>query len=161
MVGEADIKEPFETGGILAGYWANAHEVVISAASGPGPNSMHLSHRFKPDSEYQEVWISNRYAQTRGVETYLGDWHTHPGATAAIPSWTDRVTARRIASAPEARASNPVILILTGTAVSWKPAAWVARLVPVIGPWSRLRMEKGEVRPYVGSALRENSEESV
>jgi integrative and conjugative element protein (TIGR02256 family) len=153
MVGEADMKEPLETGGILAGYWASAHEVVISAASGPGPNSLHLGHRFKPDPGYQEAWISNRYAQTKGAETYLGDWHTHPRATVAIPSWTDRLTARRIANAPEARAPHPVILILTGTGASWKPSVWVARLVPVIGSWCRLRMEKGEVRPYVEPAL--------
>lgn len=153
MMAEADSKEPLETGGILAGYWANAHQVVIGAASGPGSDAVHLSHRFKPDPEYQETWISDRYAQTKGVDTYLGDWHTHPGATVAHPSWTDRSTARRIANAAEARAPNPVTLILAGDPASWTPAAWVARLVPVIGPWSRLRMERWEVRPYVGTAL--------
>src|SRR3546814_7722918 len=90
MMGEADAKEPLETGGILAGYWANAREVVISAASGPGPDAVHLSHRFKPDPEYKETWISHRYLHTKGIATYLGDWHTTPGATTSNPSRTDR-----------------------------------------------------------------------
>src|SRR3546814_16749780 len=128
MMGEADGKEALETGGILGGYWANAREVVISAASGPGPDAVHLSHLFKPDPEYQETWISHRYLQTKGIETYLGDWHTHPGATVANPSRTDRSTARRIANAAEARAPNPVTLILAGDTTSWTPTAWIARL---------------------------------
>src|SRR3546814_7748917 len=86
-------------------------------------------------------------------ETYLGDWHTHPGATVANPSRTDRSTARRIANAAEARAPNPVTLILAGDTTSWTPTAWIARLVPVIGPWSRLRMENCGVSPYAGRAI--------
>src|SRR3546814_5208338 len=56
-------------------------------------------------------------------ETYLGDWHTHPGATVANPSRTDRSTARRIANAAEARAPNPATLILAGDTTSWTPTA--------------------------------------
>src|SRR3546814_19850051 len=80
MMGEADAKEPLETGGILAGYWANAREVVISAASGPGPDAVHLSHRFKHVPEYKDTWISNRYLQTKGIEPKHGDLHTRAEA---------------------------------------------------------------------------------
>lgn len=148
MVDQADVYTPLEAGGVLAGYWANPREAVVLAASGPGPFAVHETHRFAPDPDHQETWLADRYAQSSRVETYLGDWHTHPGVSVASLSWTDRATARRIASSPEARAPCPLTIILTGGASAWLPATWVGELVPVIGPWSRLRMAIAEVRLF-------------
>lgn len=148
IVDQADAFTPLETGGVLAGYWANPREAVVVAASGPGPSAVHETHRFVPDTEHQEAWLDDRYAQSNRVEAYLGDWHTHPGCSVASLSWTDRATARRIASSPEARAPHPLTIILTGTAPPWLPAVWVGQLVPVIGPWSRLRMTLAEFKLF-------------
>jgi integrative and conjugative element protein (TIGR02256 family) len=148
MVREARSKLPLETGGVLVGYWANADEAVIRRASGPGPDAEHFRHRFRPDHDYQTAWIAMHYRDSQGLETYLGDWHTHPGARTASPSWTDRSTARRIAACAEARAPRPLTLILAGNNAEWSPACWVAALKPVLGFWDRVQLSACLVKTY-------------
>lgn len=148
MGNEAGDKHPLETGGVLSGYWADADQVVICSASGPGPLASHQRHRFCPDHDFQTEWIADRYHSGAGVETYLGDWHTHPGARTATPSWTDRTTLRRIARSAEARAPEPLAVILAGDGEGWSTFSWVGQLVPFLGFYDRLRMNACEVQIF-------------
>src|SRR4051794_35166071 len=103
MIAEANRAYPTETGGILMGYWARPNlEAVVTRVIGPGPNAIHTPVRFVPDTEYQERKIAEVYARSGRLETYLGDWHTHPGSSCGKLSRQDRRTLRRIAGDPAA-----------------------------------------------------------
>ena len=52
--GEASSKLPNETGGILMGHWSAPYvEVVITNATGPGPQAEHSLGFYKPDNQWQ------------------------------------------------------------------------------------------------------------
>lgn len=125
MAGE---KCPLETGGILIGYTSGAGsgDVVVVAITGPGPAAHHTEISFEPDHEYQTREIARIYRASKGVNTYLGDWHTHPSSAADL-SQRDKRTLRHIASHPPARMDRPVMAIL-GDGVPWILKAW--RLEP-------------------------------
>lgn len=127
MEEEADRLYPLETGGVVVGYWAGPTELVILEASGPGGGANHQSRHFKPDNDYHVRWIADRYRLSGGANTYLGDWHTHPDAEAAIPSLADRRTLRAIADHDEARARTPLLLIVAGKAGAWKLSCFRGR----------------------------------
>lgn len=120
MQKEAARKYPLETGGVLMGYQVpESREVVVTAAIGPGPMAVHSRTRFIPDAAWQLARISEIYAESARAHTYLGEWHIHPGGTCHL-SLLDRKTLCRIASTPEARAPEPVMLILAGQPEQWK-----------------------------------------
>lgn len=145
---EASDKYPLETGGVLLGYW-NGEDVVLTQASGPGPRARHRRLRFKPDHEYQERWIAKRYRKSSGIDTYLGDWHTHPKANVAVPSFVDRATAKRVALSQTARAPSPLTMILAGNQTSWSERAWRAQLVPLLGMFNHCRLEPLEIAHFM------------
>ena len=122
MVAEADSKEPLETGGILIGYWSES-AAVVTAIVGPGPAAMHRRRSFVPDSLFHRIQIKDHFESSGGISTYLGDWHTHPGA-AAYMSRRDRSTLARIASFESAAQPKPIMLIMAGSE-GWSPKAWV------------------------------------
>src|SRR5688572_32861348 len=75
LVNEAERVFPFETGGVLMGYWAkNYLEVVITHVIGPGPDAKHSVSGFVPDYSFQEVEIERVYEESRRLYMYLGDW---------------------------------------------------------------------------------------
>jgi integrative and conjugative element protein (TIGR02256 family) len=114
LVNEAERAFPFETGGVLMGYWAQEYtEVVITHVIGPGPDAEHSASGFVPDYRFQEAEIERVYEESRRLSTYLGDWHTHPLAS-CYPSFKDKRTLRRIASFPDARCAVPLMVILGG-----------------------------------------------
>lgn len=103
---------PNETGGILMGYWAGDSSAVVVTESVPGgPRAVHERLRFEPDSEWQSEQVARRYQSSGRVETYLGDWHSHPGGSAR-PSSLDRMTARAISASSGARAPRPLFIIV-------------------------------------------------
>ena len=132
----ADEKYPLETGGVLLGYEANSREIVVTASVGPGPDAQHSLYGFVPDYEYQEEAVAAHYNKTSGVETYLGDWHSHPDGAAAL-SRRDKKTMRNIASSPESGVTMPVMLVLTGSSGHWVPNAFRLR------SWSRRLLSYG------------------
>lgn len=115
MVGEGTRAFPLETGGVLMGYWVPPphprREAVVTDAIGPGPRAVHAATRFEPDDAWQERRVAEAYRASGRLHTYLGDWHTHPNG-APRPSPLDRATARRIATAPAARAPEPLMVII-------------------------------------------------
>src|SRR5687768_12523634 len=56
---EASSAAPFETGGILLGYWSHPPVApVITQAVGPGPNATHEHTRFVPDYDFHESEVA-------------------------------------------------------------------------------------------------------
>lgn len=130
MTRNADAHAPNETGGVLLGYWASAAatqsggvDAVVTAVVGPGPRAEHRPFTFAPDYDYQEQEIARVYEESGRRWQYLGDWHTHPEGGPWL-SDKDLATLTRIAEAPAARATSPVMLVLVGGA-PWAPHAWI------------------------------------
>jgi integrative and conjugative element protein (TIGR02256 family) len=114
LVNEAERVFPFETGGVLMGYWAKDYtEVVITDVIGPGPEARHSISGFVPDYQFQEGEIERVYEESSRLSAYLGDWHTHPLAS-CYPSFKDKRTLHRIALFPDARCPVPLMIILGG-----------------------------------------------
>lgn len=129
----ADERYPLETGGLLVGYVADEGTPVVRAVVGPGPKAQHSRYGFSPDTEYQDHMLEDHHRSTNGVESYLGDWHTHPDGVAAL-SRRDKKTLRNIAAKRESYVARPVMAILEGSPASWRPAAfrlefWRKRMV--------------------------------
>lgn len=122
---EAVRKFPSETGGVLLGFVDPDDIGAIQVLSdvGPGPNAVHLAHRFEPDSGWQAEKIAAEYRHSGRIATYLGDWHSHP-LGGARPSRLDRKTARAIARCRSARITNPLMLLLAGGPDAWHLAAY-------------------------------------
>jgi integrative and conjugative element protein (TIGR02256 family) len=110
---------PLEVGGILAGYIQGA-EGVVTHLVGPGTRATHTRASFLPDHTYHVDEVARIYRETEGVSTYLGDWHTHPDGLPRL-SPTDRKTLRNIATDPEARCPEPLMMILAGSRARWEP----------------------------------------
>lgn len=132
IIDEAEQHVPYETGGVLMGYWAVPYEeVVIVEAIGPGPNGSHTVTKFTPDEEFQRAEIARVYEASGRLHTYLGDWHSHPGAPPGL-SQLDIRTLRRIARHRRARAPVPIMLVLGG-GDPWRVAVWRGRSRRIVG----------------------------
>lgn len=127
MAEEAAARFPAESGGVVMGYWSLPDTVVVTRAIGPGPRAAHSEHGFDPDHEWQLEEIALHYTASNRMETYLGDWHSHPGAERAGLSRKDRATLYRIAADPNARAPRALMLVLIGGPDDWKIAAWTGQ----------------------------------
>lgn len=79
MITEAQRALPAETGGILLGWEHDErNEIVVASAFGPGPTTVHAPNSFRPDGDWHEMELAERYERSHGRITYLGDWHVHP-----------------------------------------------------------------------------------
>ena len=121
MALEAALYPDSETGGMLLGYW-QGQEVVISKASKPGPAAQRGSTWFRPDHGWDTEHIAKVYASSGRTITYLGDWHTHPGAT-PTPSRTDRKTMKAVRREQAARQTRP-LMVIVGPDPDSPPTLW-------------------------------------
>jgi integrative and conjugative element protein (TIGR02256 family) len=149
MFSEADRSYPFEIGGALIGYWAAPYtEVVITRAVGPGPRALHKRFAFAADYEFHDLEIARIYEASGRLQTYLGDWHSHPASLVYL-SGLDRHTLKRIASYAPARATVPLMAIL-GASAPWEMRIWRYLRAELF----RLRGSRTELlswKPYVPS----------
>lgn len=122
MVALADKHAPRETGGMLLGYNADNGDTVATTIIGPGPRAKHRRFGFVPDPDYQQSLLEAHFYATNGRETYLGDWHTHPGGSPS-PSYIDKRTLARIASTESSGTRHPIMVILGGETGSWRVGA--------------------------------------
>lgn len=146
VIVEAERTYPFETGGVLLGYWSIPYtEVAITDVVGPGPRAIHEPTRFVPDADYQEAEIADRYLSDPAHRTYLGDWHSHPRGQANLSS-EDRRTLLSIATYQEARAPVPLMAVLTRD-TEWQVSVWRFRppIIELLG--SRGRVSLLRLRP--------------
>jgi integrative and conjugative element protein (TIGR02256 family) len=125
LANAAAAEYPLETGGLIIGYWANSREAVITGVSLSGPKARHSRYSYRPDYEHDIEVIRNVYDASAGVQTYLGDWHTHPNTTRSYLSFKDRRALHRIANSPEARAPRPLGMVCAGSGAEWRPKVWV------------------------------------
>lgn len=123
MKEEATAKAPYETGGILFGYWIRPRvEVAVTKVIGPGPKAVHERSLFRPDAEYQEGELERLFYEFKCSQTYLGDWHTHPGGVPRLSS-LDLRTLRKIAWHKPARAPRPLMGVMSGDP-EWELDLW-------------------------------------
>jgi integrative and conjugative element protein (TIGR02256 family) len=112
MLLEAYRSLPNETGGILLGYWSvSSNAAVVTNVLGPGPAADHRPMSFSPDADFQVGEIARVFNASGGVQTYLGDWHTHPNGRAYL-SGRDIATLRTIAEYPEADLPFPLMCVV-------------------------------------------------
>ena len=123
---DADKFFPRETGGAFMGYWSDPEQVVVTAMITGGPEARHGRYSFEPDQQWQVNQIAEHYERSGRTEVYLGDWHTHPGASSAQLSKADLGALRRIIRARRARAPRPVCVIFFGQPQKWRYSAWIA-----------------------------------
>jgi integrative and conjugative element protein (TIGR02256 family) len=122
----ADTHFPDEVGGMLVGYEADTGDVVVREVVGPGPLATHGATRFQPDSVYQQSQLEEKFARSGGVNTYLGDWHTHPRGVSEL-SATDRRTLARIAHKKYDCTNTPTMVVLAdGVGSRWEIGAYRA-----------------------------------
>jgi len=101
---------PKETGGVLIGYRASISNFVITDIIGPGKKAIHKAASFEPDQAFHQKEIARVYRESECLETYLGDWHTHPNSYPYL-STKDKSTINIIANHAGARLLNPLMLI--------------------------------------------------
>lgn len=142
LLAEAERKAPLETGGLLLGY-RTGKDVVVTNATLPGPRAVHEGGRYVPDDEHDTEQVTLLYERRcRGVD-YLGDWHTHPVAPPYM-SRRDRRTLRLIARCKEARAPDPVMMIVgVDDAEQWSARAWTLTQL-----WWRRRLRSLKIREF-------------
>lgn len=142
---EAKKHSPHETGGMLIGYMTDDSIVVTRLIEG-GPGSIRKRDRFEPDGLWQQEELERVYRDSGRIETYLGDWHSHPRGLGR-PSRRDRATAKAVARSRGARTPHPLTIIVTRT---WR-GGW--ELAPYVY-WRRRGLARGRRRGLVRVELK-------
>lgn len=127
MFAEAQLFAQSETGGMLLGYRTEetgeqgeqGEQIVITDLIGAGPAAVHRRDGFIPDGAWQQERLGEKYVASGRVTTYLGDWHSHPDSS-PLPSKKDRKTAKKISRHREARAQQPLMLIVGRDEDRWR-----------------------------------------
>lgn len=101
-----------ETGGVLAGYTNESGNVVITHASGPGPNAIKLPTKFEKDIEYCQAFLDDLFTSTNKKIVYVGEWHSHPNGC-NHPSGTDIKSLSTIAFQKEYLTDMPLMIIFS------------------------------------------------
>jgi len=126
--GEATRTFPYESGGVLMGERLGLDRWRIDHFIGPGPDARHERYRFTPDPAWQHDRIAERFHATGGRSTYLGDWHSHPGAHHGCLSYIDRGAARTILRSPDSQCSRILMAIVWGCPDDWDMDVWACEL---------------------------------
>lgn len=124
---EAGSYAPLETGGMLLGFAVPEEGgYVVGGLIPGGPGARRSQRSFRPDGPWQQTHLSWAYERSGRMQTYLGDWHSHPAGGTTL-SWRDWLTALRVARAPAARAPQPLSILVSGTGAGWTLSAWQLR----------------------------------
>ncbi len=138
LCAEAEHERPCETGGMLLG-WRVGQEIAVVRRIAAGPGAKRESERFEADGPWQQERLTAAYEDSGRTVTYLGDWHSHPHGPAR-PSTRDRDTAALIASCAQARAPEPLSVILGRRRRGrWRMRCFI---------YTRGRMRRARIRPY-------------
>ncbi|WP_352567468.1 MULTISPECIES: Mov34/MPN/PAD-1 family protein [unclassified Mesorhizobium] len=157
---DADLWYDRETGGTFMGYWAESNVAVITAMIPAGPRASHERSSFLPDQSWQQVEIAKHYERSGRLDTYLGDWHTHPDAVSNRLSWTDRVCLKTIIKTPTARNQRPVMMLMCGKPGEWSLHSWFCELRTKLFLFEFLDEREATIEAYT-SPSSETGEEIV
>ena len=146
---------PLESGGVLMGTRVGDDVWHVDHIVGPGPRANHARYRFSPDLDYQTCEIAQQFHDTGGRSTYLGDWHSHPGATHGRLSYKDQGVLKKITNAPAAQCQVPLMMILWGQPDQWIPSLWHARYLPSRFLPKRLKIGEGRLIMVEGPSVLE------
>lgn len=124
---DADEHFPLESGGVFLGY-ETGDAMVITAMIPGGEQALRTRWAYAPDTDWQNSRIAEHYEQSGRLDTYLGDWHSHPGTDRAYLSGDDRVVLRKIIRSPKTRLARPLMCVLVGTSGDWRMHGWRADL---------------------------------
>ncbi len=130
------------------GYWHDPQIVVITQMIGAGPNALHNEHYFESDQQWQVSQIAKKYEQSGRCETYIGDWHSHPGAATGNLSARDRRVLRRIINTPQARANMPLMAVFHGDSEEWQLAVLRAQFRYSGFLWPKLVVDNVNLRLF-------------
>lgn len=112
MRGIAVAALPNETGGILAGRYVDERTcAVVESVSAPPPDSSSGKTWFQRGSSRLRGWLRTRWENRK--QSYLGEWHSHPGGS-AHPSAPDIRSVQDIASDPTSERPEVVLVIIGG-----------------------------------------------
>jgi integrative and conjugative element protein (TIGR02256 family) len=115
---------PWEVGGWLLGYWADDRRSLfvthLTPPTGGLPWQVTISSRGHR-RYFDEAWDASS-----GAVTFLGDWHTHPGA-AATPSRRDRQALAKLATEPDYGTPRPLAAIVKTARWPWQTVTPSAR----------------------------------
>ncbi len=100
-----------ETGGVLVGRRLNSREILVIAATGPGPQADHQRHTFAPDTRYANRQLRELRGKHKGTD-FIGVWHKHP-PNLDHPSGPDWGQAREILLDPDYATDEIVAPIVT------------------------------------------------
>lgn len=103
-----------ETGGVLAGRVTRNGDVVVTHASGPGPNAKRTRSKFEKDVEFCQHFLDEAYEASGQGVVYVGEWHSHPSSDNR-PSGTDLKSLSEIAIARNYITARPIMLIFTSS----------------------------------------------
>lgn len=84
--------------------------------------------------------IARLYAGSGRLNTYIGDWHSHPTGSPAY-SRVDAAAMKTVASSVESRCAFPLMLILGGKD-RWELIAWRYRARPWWAPVTAMRIRQ-------------------
>jgi|GEM_PF-989830 len=148
MTQEADRFYELETGGTYMGYWATSSEAVVTRNIPAGPEACHGRGHFQPDQAWQITEIERHYQLSGRLDSYMGDWHTHPNATRAFLSRTDRACIRRIIKTPQARQDRPIMLLVTGKPGDWNLSPRICQIRKVLIFYEKIEEENAAIEVY-------------
>lgn len=110
-----------ETGGILVGHYTPDHRIaVVVRATGPSSDARAGATWFVRGVQGLQELLDKLWRGGNGF--YLGEWHSHPGAS-PDPSGRDLTQMRTIASSERYRCPEPIMVILGGDQ-SGPPEVW-------------------------------------
>ncbi|MDY4784375.1 Mov34/MPN/PAD-1 family protein [Pygmaiobacter massiliensis] len=109
---------PYETGGILIGYYSSSCDTaVVTEVTGQPSNSKQTFTRFFRSSTNLVPLLNSRWPSGK---YYLGEWHYHPNSS-PMPSVIDERTIKACAINKRLKCPEPLLIIVGGNSTSgWK-----------------------------------------
>lgn len=139
MIAEAERWEPHETGGALVGYEIEDGAVITDLVDA-GPAAVREAAAFRPDADHQLNEIGRLYTASGRLNTYIGDWHTHPDGSPEY-SRIDLRAMKTVSRSAESRCAFPLMLILGGKD-RWELIAWRYQAQPWWAPVTAMRIRQ-------------------
>jgi integrative and conjugative element protein (TIGR02256 family) len=130
---------PRETGGILVGR-RHGGDVIVVAASGPGPNAKATEQLFERDGPFCQEFLERVAADSEVPLDYVGEWHSHP-ASDSTPSPRDTKSLEDTARDPDYLTESPVMVIVAFPEGVGGPAQHSCTCYPEYGTGYRVQLD--------------------